>query len=102
MVATIDDMVVGHILVFKNRRKFARVFSICTSKNYRGKGVAKKLLNQAILYFRDIEYQSIFLEVRVDNHLAQNIYKKFGFEIIKTISSFYKDGCDAYKMRVVL
>jgi len=39
-----------------------------------------------------------FLEVRVTNMPAINLYRKLGFQITKTIKSYYMDGEDAYVM----
>ena len=42
--------------------------------------------------------QRAYLEVRVRNNVAINLYKKFGFETISTRKGYYKDGEDAYVM----
>ncbi len=41
-------------------------------------------------------FYSIVLEVRVDNEVAISLYEKVGFGVVKTLKSFYGDGCDAY------
>ncbi len=40
-----------------------------------------------------------FLEVRVSNETAKNIYQKYGFQVISTRKAYYPDGEDAYVMR---
>jgi ribosomal-protein-alanine N-acetyltransferase len=39
-----------------------------------------------------------YLEVRVGNYPAINLYKKMNFEISRTIPRYYFDGSDAYVM----
>jgi ribosomal-protein-alanine N-acetyltransferase len=39
-----------------------------------------------------------YLEVRASNVPAVNLYKKIGFEIIRTITGYYADGEAAYMM----
>jgi ribosomal-protein-alanine N-acetyltransferase len=39
-----------------------------------------------------------FLEVRVGNTPAVNLYKKLDFKVIRTIGDYYADGEDAYVM----
>jgi len=45
----------------------------------------------------------IVLEVRVSNTVAQNLYLKYGFEIVATKRNYYRsDNEDAYDMRIDL
>ena len=46
--------------------------------------------------------ESLFLEVRVSNTPAINLYKKFGFKIVRRIPYYYRDGEDAYVMVIRL
>jgi ribosomal-protein-alanine N-acetyltransferase len=39
-----------------------------------------------------------YLEVRVTNTPAVNLYKKLGFPVTRTIKGYYADGEDAYVM----
>lgn len=62
-------------------------FGICIdyleiSKNYRGCGLAKQLLDVAIN-----EYKGEYLCVDTDNLVARRIYEKYGFEVIDDYSS---------------
>ena len=43
-------------------------------------------------------FKHIFLEVRTDNETAIALYKKFGFNVKKTLEAFYLDKRDAYLM----
>ncbi len=102
LVAKCGDKNVGHVLAFRNKKGYVRIFSICTSKNARNKGVAKNLIKEIIDRSKDDGYKKIFLEVRVDNTPAIKLYNKFGFTKIKTLPCFYSDGCDGIKMKLEL
>ena len=68
---------------------------IYVSEEYRNLGIASKLLEYMINSIEEID--NITLEVRVDNEIAINLYKKFGFEIIGVRKNYYKD-IDGYLM----
>jgi len=44
----------------------------------------------------------VSLEVRTDSPAAVNLYRRFGFKTVDTVKGFYKDGCDAYVMKLLL
>jgi len=47
-----------------------------------------------------VEYKATecYLEVRVSNTPAINLYSKLGFMIVKIMKGYYADGEDAYVM----
>ncbi len=47
---------------------------------------------------RDYDCRESYLEVRVSNEPAINLYKKLGYSIITVIPQYYLDGEDAYLM----
>ena len=74
------------------------IINIATKKEYRHKGYGKKLLAHMMncAFERGCEY--MHLEVKVDNENAIQMYKNFGFEIVRTRKGYYSDGTDAYDM----
>ena len=73
------------------------ILSILTDKNYLKLGIASKLLKYLINYSSNLNIFDIFLEVRKSNIPAQNLYKKFDFNIISVRKNYYKDNNeDAY------
>lgn len=93
----IEDKIVGYILALK-RKKTAKIYSLAVLPDFRKNGIAKELLNSMLLDLS--EYKDISLEVRVDNEKAINLYKSKDFVTVKTLKEFYKDGCDAFYMKV--
>lgn len=49
------------------------------------------------------KYDGVFLHVQINNEIAVNFYKKFGFETIETIKDYYKiEPADAYILQKTL
>ena len=57
---------------------------IGVSEKQKGTGVGTKLINRFITASREAGYHSVILSVEVDNQPAVALYKKTGFEIIRT------------------
>lgn len=67
---------------------------------YRRKKYGKKLFSYILAFGTANKMTSVILEVRVSNTAAQNLYLKYGLEIISTRKSYYTDNFeDAYVMR---
>lgn len=101
LIVAIDEKIVGYILVLI-KRKTPKIYSLGIKDKYRGKGIAKLLLEEIICKTKQKQYKSLILEVRVDNKSAQELYKKHYFKTIETKKAFYKDGCDALVMSLTL
>ena len=74
------------------------VVSIAVMPQSRRKGMAQALIKRALEGMEYYKAKQCFLEVRVTNELGISLYKKFGFEITRTINGYYSDGEDAYVM----
>ncbi|MHA1301293.1 MAG: GNAT family N-acetyltransferase [Candidatus Helarchaeota archaeon] len=73
--------------------------SIAVMPEHRRKRLGECLLLGGIKSMKfDYNAKEIILEVRVSNTPAINLYKKNSFNIVKTLSHYYKDGEDAYLM----
>jgi len=78
--------------------KKGHVISIAVLPEHRRRGVAYALMRQAMHAMRLYKAKECFLEVRVGNTPAVNLYKKMGFRIIQTMHDYYADGEAAYMM----
>lgn len=77
----------------------AHIISIAVHSRFRGIGVGELLLLAGIEQALFLGAHKINLEVRVSNFVAQNLYKKYGFEIANTRDRYYMDNReDAYTM----
>jgi ribosomal-protein-alanine N-acetyltransferase len=70
-------------------------------ENQRG-GIGTALMEEVMHGMRFYKAKEWFLEVRVTNTPAVNLYKKFGFQTNKIAHGYYNDGEDAYIMSVKL
>ncbi|MGC9112250.1 ribosomal protein S18-alanine N-acetyltransferase [Acidilobus sp.] len=84
---------------FSESAKVGHVISIAVLAEYRRKGVGSALMHEAINVLKSkYDVDAIYLEVRVSNAPAINLYEKFGFEKARIIKGYYRDGEDAYVM----
>lgn len=85
-----------------NLARKGHLISIAVLEEYRRMGIASALLKTTIERLKRKKVDELYLEVRVSNIPAINLYKKFGFVETNRIYSYYSDGEDAYVMTVKL
>jgi len=90
--------IAGYVLALVHRRE-ARIYSLAIAPLYRQRGIGSLLLERLLKELTEQGFRHTTLEVRRDSDAAIALYRRFGFETVKTIKGFYKDGCDAYQMR---
>jgi ribosomal-protein-alanine N-acetyltransferase len=99
-VAEVDKRVVGMLVawLFVDEMHIA---TIATHPDFRRQGIARKLLSHTLLHAIKEGARSSFLEVRENNLVAQEMYRKFGFEEAGRRKRYYKDnGEDAILMNL--
>jgi len=57
---------------------------------------------QAMKEMRNYGMKECYLEVRVSNQIAKNLYRKIGFKEVKTIQGYYRDREAANVMAINL
>jgi [ribosomal protein S18]-alanine N-acetyltransferase len=70
----------------------AHITTIATHPDYRGRGVGELMLGSLIDISYDIGARVVTLEVRVSNHVAQNLYRKYGFREAGIRRRYYSDN----------
>ncbi len=75
--------------------KRGHVISIAVLPEYQRKGMGEALMREAMVAMRQYKAKDCYLEVRVSNSQAINMYKKLGFETSRTVRGYYADGEDA-------
>lgn len=108
IVAEENGEIVGYIMCriefglsdfgFSGLIKKGHIVSVAVMPQHRRKGIGKALITEALNGMRSYGAKQCFLEVRVTNDPAINLYKKLGFKITRTIHGYYADGEDAYVM----
>jgi len=108
IVAVENGEVVGYIMCriemglsnfgFGGLLKKGHIVSVAVLPQYRRKGIGQALIMKGAEGMRLYNAKQCFLEVRVTNTSAIDMYKKLGFEVTRTIRGYYADGEDAYVM----
>ncbi|MEM2337775.1 MAG: ribosomal protein S18-alanine N-acetyltransferase [Candidatus Bathyarchaeia archaeon] len=108
IVAEVNGEVVGYVMCrieiglsnfgFSGFIKKGHIVSIAVMPEHRQKGIGHALVSKAMEGMRLYNAKQAFLEVRVSNTPAINLYKKLGFKVTRTINGYYSDGEDAYLM----
>lgn len=73
------SMIAGYFNDFKERTAYITLLAV--DKKHRGMHLASSLLSELEEYAHASGMEKIKLEVRKDNHVAQNLYTKFGYKI---------------------
>jgi len=107
-----ENGVVGYIMcrietglsssIFRGLIKKGHIVSVAVMPEYRRKGIGEALVAKAMENMRLYKAKHCFLEVRVANTAAVDLYKKLGFEVSRTVRGYYADGEDAYVMETKL
>lgn len=101
MAHVMDDsgIVTGYIVVFlRIRSGIARINVVSVDPAFIGMGYGTKLLDEAEALYRCCACDTMSLEVNVLNYKAINLYKRRGYEPVKTIPDYYGKGETAIKM----
>lgn len=78
--------------------KKGHIISVAVMPEFRRMAIGRTLVERAISALSSLSADECFLEVRVSNNAAIELYRKLGFEVTRTISRYYYDGSDAYVM----
>ena len=65
--------------------------NLAIHRDFRRRGIARKLLQKIINLAHTRDIKSLTLEVRARNYPAQNLYRKFGFEPAGRRRKYYQD-----------
>jgi len=90
------------VVFFRKGTQVARLYSIATKKEARGKGVGSALLEAAEKLASRRRCVSLRLEVRTDNEDAMRLYERLGYKRIGHYARYYGDGADAWRYEKVL
>jgi ribosomal-protein-alanine N-acetyltransferase len=90
--------IIGYFIIYRFRRG-GYIESIAISPDYQGLGLGKYLMEYIIHHFQMLQYKHITLEVRPTNHAAIKMYERHGFEEVKKLKGYYKDGAEAILMK---
>ncbi|KNC16334.1 30S ribosomal protein S18 [Arthrobacter sp. RIT-PI-e] len=101
LLAEVDHRVVGYAGVMVLGAT-ADIQTIGVLPSFEGRGIGRAMLTELLHEARARGADNVMLEVRADNPRAQQLYTRFGFEQIHTRRRYYRDGVDAWVMRLLL
>jgi len=78
----------------------AHVSTIAVHPDWRGRGLGELLLLTAMEKALELGCGVVTLEMRSSNHVAHHLYRKYGFRFEGVNRGYYRDGEDAWLMKV--
>ncbi|MFL7870558.1 MAG: ribosomal protein S18-alanine N-acetyltransferase [Anaerolineales bacterium] len=90
-VAELDGCLVGMLILWMIVDE-AHIATVATHPDYRRQGIASNVLVEALKSAYVEGARSALLEVRAGNQAAQEMYRKFGFEVVGRRERYYKDN----------
>ncbi|HEX9804713.1 MAG TPA: GNAT family N-acetyltransferase, partial [Candidatus Dojkabacteria bacterium] len=85
-IMTDDKNIIGTVGILKNNDNFI-IKRLFLSKDFRGKGLGKKLINKAISFCKDSGSLNIYIDT--GNEKIRNYYLKNGFEQVSNTGNLY-------------
>jgi ribosomal-protein-alanine N-acetyltransferase len=102
LVAADDGVITGYGGLLADRGRQAEVLTLAVAAHRWGEGIGSALLDGLLAEAARRGCTEIFLEVRVDNHRAQRLYRRRGFTGIGVRVGYYQpSGTDALVMHLI-
>ena len=76
----------------------SHIQNLAINPEYQNRGLGSYFLTKMHKNFRNRNVKDIFLEVRTSNKKAIALYKKHHYEIVDSLSNYYENNEDAYRM----
>ena len=100
LVATQDEEIFGYVvgeIESEQSILMGHILNLAIKENWRNKGYGDILLKEVEKGFLKKGASEAYLEVRVSNIIAQNLYKKNGYQIKGVLKKYYTVE-DGYRM----
>lgn len=97
-IVTPEDVIVAFIFITASKEGTGHITTIGVAPEHRRRGLAQKLLIHAEEALIKRKINTIFLEVRVDNTAAQNLYRQLGYTVVQRLPKYYNSGEDGFLM----
>jgi ribosomal-protein-alanine N-acetyltransferase len=96
-----DGQVIGYWVLYMVLEE-AHLANIAVAPEYQGHGLGRWMLQQALTQADIHRCEMIYLEVRISNYRAIDLYKKAGFIELGVRRRYYEDKEDALLMGLAL
>jgi len=90
-----NDEIAGFIIGlirYHNKTRTGHVCTIDVAVEFRRRGVGLKLLSELEQVFAGVGVKACYLEARVDNVAARELYRKQGYMEVERLKNFYRAG----------
>ncbi len=85
------------VVFFRKGSRVARLYSLASQPESRGKGVGTALVEATEAAARQRRCTCLRLEVRTDNASAIKLYERLGYRWIGLLPNYYQDGADGWR-----
>jgi ribosomal-protein-alanine N-acetyltransferase len=92
----------GGMIITRIAADEVEVLTLAVIPKVRRQGIGKRLIDAALTLAQARGARTAFLEVSVNNHAAQALYERAGFEPAGRRKRYYADGTDALVLRRTL
>ena len=90
-------------LVRQHRRwRSGRLYAVAVHPSMQGRGVGRRLVEEALADLRACKIDRVFLEVRANNEKAIGLYRKLGFTNHRHLPNYYGRKIHGLRMQVSL
>jgi ribosomal-protein-alanine N-acetyltransferase len=93
IVADIDGAITGYASYIITYGE-AHLTNMAVTPKYRGKSIAKNLLNAILDIAKKADCEYVFLDVRPTNSVAISLYRKFGFYELYRRPNYYRNPAE--------
>lgn len=93
-----DGVIRGYtMLLFNDATSYARLYSLAVDPQFRGRGVARTLVQASEQCAVEHECVSLRLEIRHDNRASIDLFSSSGYRQFGTIDDYYEDHMSAVR-----
>ena len=92
-----DEKVLGYIGAYILAGQ-TEILNFVVDEKHQRSGIGQMLFNQILIDSKELNSESVVLEVKVNNEKGINFYTKNDFKIVNKRVGYYSDGTDAYLM----
>jgi ribosomal protein S18 acetylase RimI-like enzyme len=82
-LAEVDGRLVGCVAIVKHAEEVAQLRWLLVDPAFRGRGLGRRLVEEALTFARAAGYRSVFLDTVKELPVAAELYRSAGFKLVK-------------------
>ena len=95
----ISDIIAGFVIAHSVRHKYGRILTLDILPEARRAGLGTRLMTDCEQRLQSQGCTEVYLETAVNNEPALRLYRKLGYEILRTLPEYYAShSLDAFQM----